>query len=150
MNQKENIDMLNWHESEQQQRRAIEAFKIAHINGENIGIIFQELLTRGKKSHWENIVTIIKEIGYTENKEYLPILFELLQDLNFPGAKDALEYLASLKKVDLALLVDSTLSQASHDMDWIWVAWILRLVDESNTHSYLTDVSKSILLKAEF
>ncbi len=81
------------------------------------------------KFTWENSMEIISEIGFPRNKILLPRLIYLLQDINWPGARKAVEILKSCDKKILVPLVENTLIQAYKSNDFMWIGGLKLVVD---------------------
>ena len=82
----------------------------------------QPILPNGKsKSIWEPCAKVIADRSDEELVPYLPLLFEWLQDLNWPGAEIILDRLAKMQKA----LTDETLScsktEAENEHDEMWI-----------------------------
>jgi len=76
----------------------------------------------GEKRTWENATHAIKSAGYPKNKQALPGLMFLFQDINWPGA---LESVAILKDIDRRVVmpfIAAAIKDAfdSKDYQWLW------------------------------
>lgn len=97
---------LNWDIDKETQKEIIDEFVDLHFSGFDLFESLNSLLQNGRKGTWGNMVKIIASIGFPDNKKYMPILFELLQDLNWSGAEDSMKYLCTINKNDLADLIE--------------------------------------------
>ena len=94
-------------------------------NVKNLFPFLQPFLPNGKsKSIWEPCAKVISARSDEELIPYLPLLFEWLQDLNWPGAKTIFNRLVAMPKV----LTDNELKfsklRAEKEQDKMWLEWL--------------------------
>jgi hypothetical protein len=82
------------------------------------------------KDCWYSIAEIICKIGYPKNELSLPVLFEWLQDVNWPGVLDVWNFLLSLDTPVFVKHCEVAIEQAKRDDDTIWLENISMLVNE--------------------
>lgn len=74
-----------------------------------------------EKDVWENLVAVIENKGYDEKKILLNDFLFLLQDLNWPGARRALEIIKSMEKADVQKPLQEALLEALSLNDEMWI-----------------------------
>ena len=119
------VEMLNWENPQEEQDEAI--CILSQIDERNFGLI----LDKSKKSTWENAVKVIKRIGFPQNESLLPGLLCLLQDVNWPGATEAIEILAEIDKKTVVPLIEQAIHSANLNEDFMWLGGLSLLVSKS-------------------
>ena len=137
------IDNLSWNKNEEVQLEAIS--RLEQIDEDSLSLLIQP----SKKLTWGNAVIVIKNIGFPKNKSIIPNLIELLQDMNWPGAKIGIDVLADMD-VDIVIPhIESALKRAAEEKDYMWIGGIQRLIDRLKLNSdnfSKTDVFKLLKL----
>ena len=110
-------DKLHWHLPEQLQQEAIECL-VEYMPRDQLELMF----TMGRKSSFQNAVKVVKEIGYPDNEAAFPSMVELFQDINWPGAEEAVLYFQTLEKVIVVPYIEAGGKQAiaERDEQWLW------------------------------
>lgn len=93
---------------------------------------------------WINVIKIINAMKYPQKMRGLPILFEFLQDANWPVFSSAVEALKLIRRSKLIPYIENYLKQAYLENDYMWIAGIyilarevyVRPQDFKNRHSY--------------
>lgn len=108
---------LNWHLPEEQQQDAID-WLIENTPHNQLALIFPKY----SKFCWYNAMKVIEGIGYPNNEPVFPRLMELFQDLNWPGAEEAVLYFQTIETKIIAPYVEAAAKQAivEQDMEWLW------------------------------
>lgn len=76
---------------------------------------------------WLNYVHIINGMPYPQKLNGLPILFEFLKDMNWPGAQETITVVGELKKEEIAPFVEKFLVCAYEERDSMWISGIYAL-----------------------
>lgn len=116
------IENLSWYKPKNTQKEAIEC--LMKIEDEYVHMLLQD----SKKECWENAVIVLKRIGYPRNKQAIPQLIGLMQDMNWPGVPMAME---TMKRIDNSILlpyIEHALEEAYNDEDFMWIGGIKRIV----------------------
>ena len=110
-------DKLHWHLPEQLQQEAIECL-VEYMPRDQLELMF----TMGRKSSFQNAVKVVKEIGYPDNEAAFPSMVELFQDINWPGAEEAVLYFQTLEKAIVVPYIEAGGKQAiaERDEQWLW------------------------------
>ena len=87
------------------------------------------LILSGYIFTWPNIIEILKEVGYPKNRKALPSLILLLQDLNWPGAREGMSVLKEADKNYLIPVLEVAIEEAHNTSDGNWLAWIKEFLD---------------------
>lgn len=108
---------LHWHLPEETQQQAID-WLVVQAPRDRLSFIFQE----SEKFCWQNAVEVVKRIGYPENEAAFPSLVELFQDMNWPGAEEAVQYFQTLEKKVVLSYIEAGAAEArsSGDTCWLW------------------------------
>lgn len=111
------VSLLHWDTPLYLQLEAIE-WLAEHVRGEQLC----ELFNITGKMEWSNVVRIVQRIGYPDNEAALPKLVELFQDMNWPGAIEALRYLQTLDKSIVLPYIEAGAEEArrTNDDSWLW------------------------------
>ena len=125
MNEKQIADLLNEiiHIKNETKRQEIMNI-LTSLDISEIPLLIQD----DGKSYWRTAVEIIKNIGYPRNISAIPKLVELLQDLNWPGAEEALEVLQTFEISVLVPYIEVALFEAKDNADYIWISGINKLI----------------------
>lgn len=118
------VNELHWHLPEETQQDAIN-WLVANMPLNQLASVFP---TYGK-SYWQNSVKVVMEIGYPYNIAAFPNMVELFQDLNWPGAEDAVQYFQTLEKQIVTPFLEAGGKQAMIEQDEQWL-WFLYAVCE--------------------
>ena len=108
---------LNWHLPEKHQQDAID-WLIHNTPHHQLALIFPKY----NKYCWQNAMKVIEAIGYPNNEPAFPSLMELFQDLNWPGAEEAVMYLQTIETNIVTPYIEAAAKQAKeqHDGQWLW------------------------------
>ena len=108
---------LHWHLPEEYQQEAIE-WLITNAPHDQLALLFPPYT----KSCWQNAMKVIEAIGYPNNEPAFPRLVELFQDLNWPGAEEAILYFQTLETTIVVPYIEAAAEQAraEHDREWLW------------------------------
>lgn len=123
---------LSWNNSLVQQQNAIKRAVDAISSNQ---LQFSDLFTKDK-STWENFCKIVQGIGYPANRPAIPTMFMLLQDVNWPGAYDALAILVVLGKNIILYELEKTIRLAFVEQDSMWLAGLKMLVEQLKLSPY--------------
>ena len=79
------------------------------------------------KRCWKNLILLIKKMDYPSSLQGLPVLFEFLQDINWPIFEDAIQGIMSYSRREIVSKLESFLIQAHKEEDEMWISglWIL-------------------------
>lgn len=108
---------LHWYLPEETQQEAID-WLVANTPRNRLALVFP---TYGKR-YWQNSVKVVEKIGYPDNIAAFPILVELFQDINYPGAEEAVNYFQTLHKSTVLPFIEAGARQAIKERDdqWLW------------------------------
>ncbi|WP_025025463.1 hypothetical protein [Caldalkalibacillus mannanilyticus] len=129
------IDQLNWIHPQELQQETIRL--LTQIEDKYVGLLIQDM----KKETWENAVIVLEKIGFPRNKEALPKMIFLLQDINWPGALQAVDI---LKKIDPIYWIHYV-EQAILESDPQWMYGIHYLLEKANVTEDM--MNKGVYLK---
>lgn len=122
---------LNWHMPEHLQQEAID-WLVEYTPRDQLALVFPPYAKRC----WQNAVKVVETIGYPDNVAAFPSLVELFQDLNWPGAEEAVLYFQTLDKEVVLPFIEAGGRQAiaDNDLDWLWFLYAVceRLKIERN------------------
>ncbi|MER1998217.1 MAG: hypothetical protein ABS882_00465 [Lysinibacillus sp.] len=108
---------LNWHMPVHLQQEAID-WLVEYADRDQLALVFPPYAKRC----WQNAVKVVEKIGYPENIAAFPTMVELFQDLNWPGAEEAVLYFKTLEKdvVSSFIEVGGKQAIATNDIGWLW------------------------------
>jgi len=115
---------LHWDMPEDVQKNAIKTIKEEVDEND-----YDLLILSGYIFTWPNVVGILKEVGYPKNKKALPSLILLLQDLNWPGAREGMSVLKEADKSYLIPILEVAIEEAYNTNDGNWLAWIKEFLE---------------------
>ena len=115
---------LHWHLPEEKQQKAIE-WLTANTPRNQLALVFPPYA----KSCWQNAMKVIEAVGYPQNETAFPRVVELFQDINWPGAEEAVLYFQTLDKTVVVPYIEAGAKQAIAERDWQWL-WFLYAVCE--------------------
>lgn len=135
------FEMLDWNNDIETQKKGIEeGKKIKHLS---------VLIQQGRKNIWENCAKIIAEKSDEELKPYLTLLFEWLQDANWPGYNIIFDRLKIIP--DEIMISEYTYSlRKSFDQKTYGISWIDNLIvfaHNKNLYVNLTQKEKNKVKK---
>lgn len=113
------VPLLHWDTPLYLQLEAIE-WLAEHVRGAQLC----ELFNITGKMEWPNVVRIVQCIGYPDNEAALPKLVELFQDMNWPGAIEALRYLQTLDKSIVLPYIEAGAEEARRTNDDSWLSFL--------------------------
>jgi hypothetical protein len=136
------MDMLDWNNSEETQRKGIELAKnIKSINA------FVLPMNPGK-SVWENCAIILANKPDEILNPYLFRLLEWIEDINWPGALIVLDRLKNFFETEkLSFCVQESVRQAKATNNKIWLGSISKLLDNTALSKVLPDECLIIMHK---
>jgi len=139
------IDNLDWSKPEYVQQKAIN--NLSEIEVSMLPLCFLEL----PKSTWSNFIKIIKKIGFPKAQIFIPELLKLLQDINWPGAYEAIEIISLSELKATIPLVENAVSEAYEKEDFMWLGGLKLLIEnEKIDSSALSLKTKELLIYADF
>lgn len=108
---------LHWHLPEETQQQAVD-YLIDNAPLNDLG----QLFVLSSKPHWQNCMKIVEAIGYPYNIAAFPKMVELFQDMNWPGANEAVDYFKKLEKAVVLPFIEAGCKQAikENDDQWLW------------------------------
>lgn len=108
---------LNWHMPEHLQQEAID-WLVEYADRDQLALVFPPYAKRC----WQNAVKVVEKIGYPENIAAFPTMDELFQDINWPGAEEAVLYFQTLEKNVVLPFIEAGGRQAiaTNDRDWLF------------------------------
>ena len=115
---------LHWHLPEEIQQEAVD-WLVAYTPRDQLALIFPPY----GKSYWQNSVKVIAKIGFPDNVAAFPSMVELFQDINWPGAEEAMQYFQTLEKAIVVPYIEAGGKQAIAEKDEQWL-WFLYAVCE--------------------
>ena len=110
---------LHWHLPEEIQQVAID-WLITNTPRDQLALIFPPY----GKSCWQNAMKVIEAIGYPHNETAFPRIVELFQDINWPGANEAVLYFQTLDKPVVVPYIEAAGKQAIAECDWEWLYFL--------------------------
>ena len=140
------IGKLDWKHPKSVQKNAIKT--LIKTDDKYLPLIFDKT----RKSTWENAVKVIKEIRFPRNKIFVNDLIWLLQDLNWPGATDAVSVLSCFDEEYVISSLVENLKKADSCGDTMWIGGMKYLIETNNYKSeilFAEDI-RQILEKADF
>ncbi|WP_049680945.1 hypothetical protein [Peribacillus loiseleuriae] len=90
------------------------------------------LIQRDMKTTWPNAMLIISSIGFPKNENSIPSLLFLMQDINWPGAIEAVEIVKNIGKRSVLPYLEDALEIAYKSEDYMWIGGLKYLVDSLN------------------
>ena len=111
------VHQLHWHLPEETQQNAID-YLIDNAPLNELG----QLFSLSNKPHWQNCMKVVTAIGYPYNIAAFPKMVELFQDINWPGANEAVDYFKTLDKQFVVPYIEAGGKQAMKERDdqWLW------------------------------
>lgn len=111
------VYQLHWHLPEETQRESVDYL----IENVPLNELVQLFPSYGK-AYWQNSMKVVTAIGYPYNIAAFPKMVELFQDINWPGAEEAVVYFSTLEKQIVALFIEAGGKQAIKESDdqWLW------------------------------
>ena len=108
---------LHWHLPQETQQKALD-YLIENAPLNELG----QLFALSSKAHWQNCMKVVTAIGYPYNIAAFPKMVELFQDINWPGAEEAVVYFKTLEKQVIVPFIEAGGKQAMKERDdgWLW------------------------------
>lgn len=108
---------LHWHLPEEKQQEAIQ-WLTANTPRDQLASVFPPYA----KSCWQNAMKVIEAVGYPHNEVAFPRIVELFQDINWPGAEEAVLYFQTIEKMIVVPYIEAAVKQAiaARDHQWLW------------------------------
>ncbi len=121
----ENVSAIDWNEvyhNPDLSDAAIEQIVAVIANNQDINLEKQfDLLKCSSKFCWFNFLRILERMPVKDRVRGIPLLFELLQDSNWPTYQKTMELLESFSWEVIAPYVDKYLKQAQEENDDMWI-----------------------------
>lgn len=114
-------DELDWNRPVEVQERAVH--ELVQL-GPAVLDVLPKLWQGSQKRHWQNIVKIIRGIGYPANAAAIPTLLKRLMDINWPGSIEAAEELLQIGE-PIIPHVRKVLQEHWDDCMWMWFIQLL-------------------------
>ena len=116
------VHELHWQLPEETQNEAIE-WLIENTPRDQLALIFPPY----SKSCWQNAMKVIEAIGYPDNEAAFPRMVELFQDINWPGAEEAVLYFQTLEKAIVIPYIEAGAkkSMVERDDQWLWFLYVV-------------------------
>ncbi|MEK4385820.1 hypothetical protein MKZ25_08415 [Solibacillus sp. FSL W7-1464] len=115
---------LHWHLPEEIQQEAI-GWLVAHTPRHQLALVFPPY----GKNYWKNSMKVVTKIGYPYNIAAFPSMVKLFQDINWPGAEEAVQYFQTLQKSTVLPYIEAGAKQAMAEQEEQWL-WFLYAVCE--------------------
>lgn len=128
------IHELHWHLPKETQQEAID-YLIDHAPLNDLGKLFE----LANKPHWQNCMKVVEAIGYPYNIAAFPKMVELFQDMNWPRAREAVEYFKTLHNHIVVPFIEAGGKQAMKENDdqWLWFLYtVCEQLQLERTHFY--------------
>ena len=119
------IRKLDWNNSSEIQERAID--DLTQIDEKDVILLIQPM----EKKYWENAALTLKRIGYPRNILAIPGMLNWLMDLNWPGARIALNVLGTIERKTLLPYLESAVEKAIYERDDMWIEALKELAFKS-------------------
>lgn len=127
----ENIDELlsnlSSHNNIKNQEEAISYFSNEPI------IDIKGLISLAHKEYWENVSIVLKNRGYKECVPVVDILFERLQDINWPGSQNIIRLLNDFPDSLFQPALENAITKAISTEDDIWLDYLSIFLCNSKT-----------------
>ena len=119
------MDLLDWNNEYDLQQKGVQLAKKV----DNLEIFFQPCDERHNKNIWDNCAKIISSKSDAELSPYIVLMFEWLQDMNWPGAFVIRERLINM---DLPLIKQPFLQCLNNAImnDEVWKMWLMSFAKE--------------------
>ena len=140
------LENLSWNASQFDQSISVEALaKMEEIN-------YSLLFDWERKDKWENTIKVVEKIGTPKNTFFIPDLLKLMQDINWPGAWQAVEVLAKMENKTLLPALCATIRDAYQEGDTLWLGGLKKVVERKEQLGYFLGDSEIInmLQEADF
>ena len=141
MDLSEAITHLNWNSSESKQKEAVDF--LSKVDTTTLFGIFHQL----NKSEWKNYITVVSKINFPDNLPLLPLILELLQDINWPGAIEAIDLISAICSPEVLGLVEKTILKAYQQKDFMWLGGLRILNQKLISNGHIISPSASNLLE---
>lgn len=132
------IKDLDWSKTKETQNQAINKL-ISDTTINSYDIIQVDL-----KCTWENAVSVLKEMGYPRNKNALPKLIWLLQDINWPGSMQSIEVIKEFDKSEIIMPIISAIKVAYKEKDYMWIGGLQLLVKATGIYNSILEIYPQI------
>ena len=121
---------LSWKCSSDDQYKAISELSVMEEK------YFCLLFNKNLKDTWGNAVLVIDKIGVPKNKFFIPELFWLLQDINWPGSLHAIDILMKQNKDIIIPQLEQAIKDAYQQEDYMWLGGLKILVEKGNYNKF--------------
>jgi len=99
----------------------------SNINEDDIS----EMIGRCSKDMYENAVRVLAGLGYPKVKSAIPSLFQLLQDLTWPGSTQAFQLLLSMPTDAYENELRHSIGLAAKNNDTEWATNLATFIEKS-------------------
>lgn len=121
----ENVSAIDWNEVYHNPNLSdvtIEQIAAVIANNQEINLEKQfDLLKCSSKFCWFNFLRTLERLPFKDRMRGISLLFELLQDSNWPTYQKTMELLESFSWEVIAPYVDKYLKQAQEENDDMWI-----------------------------
>lgn len=124
------FEMLSWNSPEDVQREGIEQAK----NIKYISVLFQPV---EDKSVWENCAKVICQKTDQELRHYLILMFEWLQDMNWPGFFIIYDRIKVMKPDFIISTYVYIIKEACNLKDENWLDYLAGLIENEELYELL-------------
>ncbi len=127
------FNKLDWDQPMSVQNEVVNAF-IAEGDEALFGSLLPKdyTCTYIDKSKLDNIVLILRKIGYPANRQSIKGLLFLLQDINWPGAHQGIKVLLEMDRTYLRPYLEQVIELAYKNEDDMWLYGLIHLVKQGN------------------
>lgn len=136
------MDMLDWNNNEDIQNKGI----ILSKKIPDLTVFFQPNSEKHNKNVWDNCAKIISSKTDEELNPYLILMFEWLQDMNWPGAITIYNRLMNMNFCSNYQVFLDCLNNAIKKHDDSWEMWLCKFAKEYDDKYELSD-NVSLCLK---
>lgn len=125
-------EMLDWDQPISVQNEAVDAF-IKEGDEELFGSLLPDYhSTYMDKRKMDNVVLILRKVGYPANRMSVTGLLFLLQDTNWPGADQGVKVLLAMDRPYLLPYLEQAIKLAYQDNDGWWLYGINYLIEQGD------------------
>ncbi len=86
---------------------------------------------KGGKWSWEDEAKILITRGYPKVKDILPEMFIWLQDMNWPGSDEIVEFLSNLPREIMIENLEIVTKKAKTENDIGWLYWLREFMEKN-------------------
>jgi hypothetical protein len=127
------LDKLDWDQPISVQNEGVKAFVAEGDEALYGGLLPKnDECTYLDKSKLDNIVLILRKVGFPKNRLSIEGLLLLLQDLNWPGAHQGINVLLAMERNYLLPFLEQAIKLAYETDDSIWLYGLLHLIEQGD------------------